>query len=171
MLINKDQINLIKNNKVCLVKNFVKLKTKYDFNFISNILENNNLKVEQKSFLGDLKDVFQIKSISKEFKIFFDFFKKIFKYEEDINSNVDIFFNLTSQVGNNHFDIEDVFILGLKGISIYRVYDKEIKDYYINEGDFIFIPKNTEHKVIGITPRIVASFGFFGKRINNGKEI
>jgi len=48
MLINKDQINLIKNNEVCLVKNFVKLKTKYDFNYISNILENNNLKVEQK---------------------------------------------------------------------------------------------------------------------------
>jgi len=174
MLLNKEQINLIKNNKVTFIKNFVLLTREYDFNLISSLLEENDLKVQQKTTMGDLKDVFQMIKVSntlKEFKIFFDFLSKLFKYERDQADEVDLFFSLVSQVGTPHVDIEDVFIIGLKGTTIYRVFDIENKDYTIEKGNMIFIPKGIKHKVIGLTPRIIASFGFFGKRISDGKKI
>jgi len=69
-------------------------------------------------------------------------------------------------VGTPHVDIEDVFIIGLKGTTIYRVFDIENKDYTIEKGDMIFIPRGIKHKVIGLNPRIVASIGYFGKRLD-----
>ena len=167
MLINKDQVNLIKENKICYIKNFILLEREYDFNLISLLLEENYLKVQQKTNIGDLKDVFHIKNVSnclKEFKTFFDFLSKLFKYERDPRDEVDLFFSLVSQVGNTHEDVEDVFIIGLSGKTIYRIFDMQNKDYEINKGDLIFIPKDIKHKVIGVNPRIIASIGFYGKR-------
>ena len=167
MLINKDQINLIKENKVCYIKNFASLEREYDFNLISLLLEENNLKVGYKSNIGDLKDIFQLARVSnclKEFKTFLDFLSKLFKYKRDSRDEVDLFFSLVSQTGSSHTDQEDIFILGLKGSVIYRIFNIQNKDYEINKGDLIFIPKNIKHKVISITPRIIASIGFFGKK-------
>ena len=169
MLIDKNNIELIKNNKICLIKNFVSLDKKYDFNFISDLLEKNQLKVVNKTFVGDLKDVFQIKSVSNtvdELKVFFDFLSKLFNYERDSKDEVDLFFSIVSQVGDAHVDTEDVFILGLSGLVLNRIYEEQNKDYYLEKGDMIFIPKGLKHKVIGINPRIIASIGFYGKRIN-----
>ena len=169
MLIDKNNIELIKNNKICLIKNFVSLDKKYDFNLISDLLEKNQLKVVNKTFVGDLKDVFQIKSVSNtvdELKVFFDFLSKLFNYERDSKDEVDLFFSIVSQVGDAHVDTEDVFILGLSGLVLYRIYEEQNKDYYLEKGDMIFIPKGLKHKVIGINPRIIASIGFYGKRIN-----
>jgi mannose-6-phosphate isomerase-like protein (cupin superfamily) len=169
MLINKEQINLIKENKVTLIKNFVRLDKTYDYNFISEIIEKNDLCIENKSSFGHLRDVFHIQNVidtSKEFRIFFDFLSKLLKYEKDKRDGVDLFFSFTSQVGGPHVDIEDVFIIGLKGQIIYRIFDVANNDYYINSGDMIFIPRGIKHKVIGISPRIVASIGFYG--ISNG---
>ena len=115
MLINQSDLGSIKKNKVTLIKNFVSLERNYDFNFISDLIEENNLIIQQKSSIGNLKDVFQIVKISNtltEFKIFLDFLSKLFKYERDAKDEVDLFFNLVSQVGNSHIDEEDVFIIG-----------------------------------------------------------
>lgn len=169
MLIKKDQVNLIKENKICFIKNFVSLEKIYDYNFISNLLEENNLNVVQKTSTGNLKDVFQIFKVSnsmKEFKTFFDFLSKLFKYERDQRDEVDLFFSFVSQIGDTHEDMEDVFIIGLKGTTIYRVFDTKNVDYYVEKGDMIFIPKSLKHKAIGLNPRIIASIGFYGKRIN-----
>ena len=168
MLLNKDQVDLIKQNKICVVKNFVSLNNIYDANFISNLLEENSLKVAQKTFSGNLTDVFQIFKVSdarKEFKTFFDFLSKLFRYERDPRDEVDLFFSLVSQVGISHVDVEDVFIIGLKGKVIYRIFNVENKDYSIEKGDMIFIPKGIKHKVLAINPRIVASIGFYGNRL------
>lgn len=167
MLINKDQVNLIKENKICFIKNFVSLEKIYDYNFIGNLLEENNLKIVSKTSNGNLKDILQILKVSnsiKEFKTFFDFLSKIFKYERDQKDEVDLFFSFVSQVGETHIDQEDVFIIGLKGTTIYRFFDIENVDYYVEKGDMIFIPKGLKHKAIGLNPRIIASIGFYGKR-------
>jgi len=169
MLLNKEQIESIQNRNVTYVKKFAVLDRDYDFNFISDLVEENYLKVVSHTSIGDLKDVFQIKKVSnikKEFKVFFDFLTKLFKYERYENDEVDLFFSFVSQVGNSHVDIEDVFIIGLKGTTIYRVYDNENKDYNIEKGDMIFIPRGKKHKVLGMNPRIVASIGFYGKKLN-----
>ena len=168
MLLNKEQVEKIKERKVTYVKDFVFLERNYDFNLLSNLMEENECIINQKSNIGNLKDVFQILKVSntlKEFKTFFDFLSKLFKYKRDSRDEVDLFFSFVSQVGNTHVDIEDVFIIGLKGTTIYRVFDKINIDYEINKGDMIFIPYGTKHKVIGITPRIIASIGFFDRKL------
>ena len=169
MLIKHTEFNSIKENKVTLIKNFILLERNYDFNLLSNLMEENECKIDQKSFVGNLKDVFQILKVSntlQEFKTFFDFLSKLFKYERHEDDEVDLFFSFVSQVGNSHVDREDVFIIGLKGEVIYRVFGVEDKDYYLKKGDMIFIPKGIKHKVIGLSSRIVASIGFYGKRLN-----
>jgi len=169
MLIKEPEVNSIRQNKVTVIKNFASLTREYDFNLLSQLMEENNLTIDQKSFVGSLKDVFQIYAVSnilQEFKTFFDFLSKLFKYERDPKDEVDLFFSLVSQIGNTHVDIEDVFIIGLTGTTIYRVFDITNKDYYIEKGDMIFIPRGKKHKVLGMNPRIIASIGFYGKRLN-----
>ena len=157
----------IKQNKVTLIKNFTMLERNYDFNLLSELMEKNNLKINQKSFVGNLRDLFQIQKVSntlQEFKIFFNFLSKMFKYERHEEDELDLFFSFVSQVGSPHEDLEDVFIIGLKGTTIYRVFDNENKDFTIEKGDMIFIPRGIKHKVISLNPRIVASIGFCGKK-------
>ncbi len=167
MLLNKNQINLINQNKTCFVKDFVTLTNIYDFNFISDLLEENELKVVSKTSIGYFKDVFQIHRVlntKEEFAIFFDFLSKLFKYERDEKDGADLFFSLVSQTGNTHNDIEDVFIIGLKGKTIYRIFDQSKQDYLLEKGDMIFIPRGKKHKVLSLNSRIVLSIGFYGKR-------
>ena len=168
MLLNKNQIQSIRENKVTFVKNFVSLDRPYDFNLISNLIEENNLQVISKSNHNSLKDVFQIREVMnllKEFKVLFDFFSKTFSYKYDQRNNVDLFLSLISQVGLPHIDEEDVFIIGLNGDMVYKVFNDKIVNYRISKGDLIFIPKGVKHKVVGLSPRIVMSIGFFSERI------
>ena len=167
MLLQKQHLQSINEEKVTYIKDFVKLERTYDFNLISLLIEENNLTILSKANMANLKDIFQIHKVSsclKEFKTFFDFLSKLFKYKRDPQDEVDLFFSLTTQVGNTHVDTEDVFIIGLNGKTIYRFYGETDTDYCINKGDMIFIPKNIKHKAIGLTPRIIASIGFFGKK-------
>ena len=169
MLIKEIEVNSIKQNKITLIKNFASLTREYDFNLLSKLMEENDLMIGQKSCVGNLKDVFQVYKVSntlQEFKIFFDFLSKLFKYERDPQDEVDLFFSFVSQVGNTHVDAEDVFIIGLKGTTIYRIFDTENEDYCIEKGDMIFIPKGKKHKVLSMSPRIIASIGFYGRRVD-----
>jgi len=174
MLVKELEINSIRQNKITLIKNFASLTREYDFNLLSKLMEENDLMIGQKSCVGSLKDVFQVYKVSntlQEFKIFFDFLSKLFKYERDPKDEVDLFFSFVSQVGNTHVDAEDVFIIGLKGTTIYRIFDTKNEDYCIEKGDMIFIPKGKKHKVLSMSPRIIASIGFYGKRINGQENI
>tara|TARA_R110000803_G_scaffold15046_1_gene41844 strand:- start:3278 stop:3781 length:504 start_codon:yes stop_codon:yes gene_type:complete len=167
MLIKAQDLKDIQENKVTLVKNFVSLERNYDFNLISKLMEENHLTIVPMFPVGNLRDVFQmgnITNILKEFKILFDFLAKLFKYQLTKNDGIDLFFSFVSQIGNAHEDIEDVYIIGLHGKTIYRVFDEDNKDYEINKGDLIFIPKGKKHKAIAINSRIIASIGFHGKR-------
>ena len=149
MKVEIQDLKNIQKNEVTLVKNFISLTREYDFNLLSTLMEENECVITQKSNIGNLKDIFEMRSVSdslNEFKIFYDFLSKLFKYERDSKDEI------------------NVFIIGLQGKVIYRVFDVETKDYSIEKGDMIFIPKGIKHKVIGLNPRIVASIGFFGKR-------
>jgi len=168
MLLNKDQIQSIKENKVTFVKNFVTLNRPYDFNLISKLIEENDLQSMSKSNYGGLKNVFQIRGVVnllKEFNVLFDFFSKTFNYKYDQRNNVDLFLSLISQVGVPHIDEEDVFIIGLNGNMVYKVFNDKIVDYHVFKGDLIFIPKGVKHKVIGVSSRISMSVGFFSKKL------
>ena len=64
MLIKAQDLKDIQENKVTLVKNFASLTREYDFNLLSNLMEENECIISQKSNVGNLKDVFQIHKIS-----------------------------------------------------------------------------------------------------------
>ena len=117
---------LILPNEVTLVKNFITLETKHDFNFISKLLEENDIDVDPRTTLGHLRDVFQIRSVSfssKELFHAFSFLQKMFLYKLDSGDEVDLFFSFVSQVGHAHVDQEEIYILGLHGTTIYRIYE------------------------------------------------
>lgn len=170
MLLKPEQVNLMKQNKICLVKNFTTLKNKYDFNFVSDLIQGDDLKIISKTSVGNLKDVFQMMNVGNsviELKIIFDFFKKLFQYETSERDEIDLYFNFTSQIGNSHIDIEDVFIVGLSGKTIYQTFGVQDEFYEINKGDVIFIPRGIKHKAIAVNPRIIGSIGFYGKRMKD----
>ena len=169
MLLKNNKVKSIRQNKVTFVKNFVNLSQDFDFNYVSNLLEENNLNVFQKSNHMPLKAVYQIRQIEKtnnQFLIYYDFFKKLFKYNLNSLDGVDIFLSFVSSLGEAHEEEEDVFIIILKGKTIYKVYENEQKSYVMNEGDLIYIPKKIKHKVLALSPRISLSIGFYGSRIN-----
>ena len=170
MLIQQPQLISIRENKPTLVKNFVTLKKKYDFNLLSQFMEENDSTVMSHSSIGNLRDVFRIPGVSgylKEFKTFFDFLTKMFNYQRDEQDEVDLFFSFVSQSGHSHVDVEDVFIIGLEGRVIYKVFNDENKNYTVEKGDMICIPKGLKHKVIALDPRIIASVGLFGDRVKS----
>ena len=166
MLLNKEQIESIHNREITYVKNFVLLKREYDFNLISKILEEQDNRVLTKTNVGNLRDVYQMLNVTnylQEFKIFFDFLSKTFKFNSDPKNGVELYFNFAAQVGAVHDDIENVFIIGLKGKTVYRIYGDNNIDYEINKGDMVFIPPGIKHKAIALTPRIIASIGFYDR--------
>ena len=169
MLIPQSEIISIRENKATLVKNFISLKINYDFNLLSQLLEKNDLPIFVKSTIGNMRDVFQIRKVAnllEEIKPTLNFLGDLFFYEKKENDGIDLFFSFVSQAGVPHWDEEDVFILGLQGEVMYKIFGIETKNYIVKKGDMIFIPKGLKHKVIALSPRIVASVGFWGNKKN-----
>ena len=170
MLLNKKNIESIRKQKLTYVKNFTTIVDTYDFNKISSLVDDNSLIVENKLTHGLIFNaIWQLTQIDKFDNFFYiqkDFFNKLFKYVPDIKDGVDIFFSFVTNIGKSHVDVEDVFLIGLYGKTTYRIIDNK-KDYMIERGDLLYIPKGIKHKSISITPRAIASVGFHGgKNIN-----
>ena len=166
--LHPDNIKKIKSDKVTFVKNFTTIEDKYDFNFLFSLLELVSMPIEFKANDESLfKKVFQIrkiKSVVKDFNFVQDFLQKVVEYFPDNRDDCDIFFSFQSTTGNSHQDIEDVFIIGLEGEVIYKTFGETSDFHKIQKGDMIFIPKGIRHKVIGLSPRITLSIGFYGNK-------
>jgi cupin superfamily acireductone dioxygenase involved in methionine salvage len=77
---------------------------------------------------------------------------------------MDLFLSFETSIGPTHRDKEDVFILGLYGKTMYRVWkNNTVTEVLINRGDMIYIPSGVLHRSISITPRIIASLSLWGK--------
>ena len=146
-----------------LTKKFCSFKETIDFNFISNLLNRNNMSSRIssnwiESFILD--SVFKIENVENDY-----FFNEIYNLlkskfnKENKKSDLFLFFSLTS--GNKsitHRDDYDVFLLGLYGKTIYIV---ENEEFCLEQGDLLSIKKNELHKAIGLTPRIILSYGIY----------
>ena len=150
-------------NKNIYKKNFISFKEKIDFNFLSNLLDRNYCGSNTTNnflpnFIFDCS--FRITNVENDF-----FFQEIFNFLTDeynkTNKKADlyIYFSLVSGATSiTHRDPGDVIIISLYGTTIYKLEN----DYFTLEpGDFLFIEKNKLHKAIGITPRIILSFGMY----------
>jgi|TARA_R100001460_G_scaffold714_2_gene3267 hypothetical protein len=171
-----ENIESIKNNKVTFVKNFATIKNIYDFNLLFSFLEKldipvnhkkNNFEPEKEKEFNFLEKVFQISNVHyffPDFQFLKSFLEQVFKYPNHPRDGCELFFGLKSMAGISHEDIEDVFIIGLDGTVVYKVFTEETKHYEINKGDLIYIPKGIRHKVVGLSPRITLSVGFYNEK-------
>ena len=135
--------------------NMVDFKKDIDFNYISELLDNANY---ESAFSGDRDKSYVFKSIFKinnlqdhdDFKDFYNYCEKNFNKNKG-KSNLIMFFSLKSgRASTTHKDTEDVYILGVKGKTWYKVSDKE---YMVEKGDLLKIPANAVH-----TASIMSSF-------------
>ena len=165
MLLNKKNIKNIKNKKITYIKNFTSITDIYDFNKISNLVDSYSLNVifkpGQANYFNSIWQLRDIHKFDNQFFILIDLFRKIFNYTTDIKDGVDLFFSFVTNTGGSHVDEEDVFLIGLHGKTIYRVIETN-KDYCLQKGDLLHIPKGNRHKAISATPRSIASVGFYG---------
>jgi mannose-6-phosphate isomerase-like protein (cupin superfamily) len=146
-----------------LIKNFFSFKNKIDFNFLSNLLDDNNFESLISSnctqnFVFD--SVFKIAKVEEDY-----YFKDIYNvlnntYNiENRKTDLFIFFSLVSGNKNKaHRDLYDVYIIGLYGKTMYTI---EGEEFVVEPGDLLKIPKNKLHKAISLTPRICLSYGIY----------
>ena len=169
MKLTASNIKSILNKKPTFIKKFTSLDQEYDFNFLTKFLDDNPILVHNKKTNIDnsFPVIWQARhthSYNISFFTFLDFFKKTFKYTNDMNDGVDLFFSFVALTGGSHVDTEDVFLIGLHGQTMYQDISTG-KNYIIEKWDLLFFPKQNSHRAISLTPRIILSVGFFG-----GKE-
>ena len=131
------------NQNYFLQKNFIKFEYELDFNKLFEILSVNN---------------FKIKNVEKE-EFFYDTYNKLNSSlnPENLPSDLDIFFSIIKGArGPAHKDIESVNIFGVYGRTLYFIDNEEI---IVEKGDRLFIGKGVKHRSLGLTPRIILSFG------------
>lgn len=158
-------------DKVCLYKNYIKSED-FDFNLLATVIDtlnSNSLISSNYMYERILESCFQLRNTQAHpfFHDIWNNLEKLYNPNRNKNSSIDIFFSFCSG-GRSipHSDFEDVCIFGLYGKSIYVINNKE---YNIVKGDLLFIPKNTIHRGIGITPRIVGSYGTWPLNYTKGK--
>ncbi len=147
--------------KNLLIKNAINFSENVDFNFISKLLNRNNFE----SYVANnwlnayiLNSVFKITGVQKD-----PFFEDLYlKMNRDYNiekMQSDLFIFMSMKIGGasiTHKDKYEVIIIGGFGKTLYIVEDEE---YYVNPGDILRIPENYTHTALGITPRIIFSYG------------
>lgn len=146
-----------------LEKNFLKFKKELDFNKLSKLMAENNFESRIMSKYPSeyiLDSIFQLRNIQDDvfFKEMYDQMNHMFN-KENKRTNLDLFFSYTrGSKGDNHADPESVTILGAYGKTMYFINNKEI---ILEKGDRLFINKNVKHRAVGLTPRIILSFGTY----------
>jgi len=149
-----------------LIKNFISLEKKFDFNYLSSILNRNSLKsFYQNTYNAEkvLNHTVKVVDVQKDF-YFHDLYEMFnFKYNtKKIKNNFILFASFSfGCVTEPHIDLEDVYILGLFGKTFYVVEDNE---YIVEEGDLLKIDANKNHYAVSLSPRIVLSYGLWNTK-------
>jgi len=146
-----------------LYKKRFKLDRSFDFNEFVRMIDRNNFKTNlngnwNPNFIFD--NTIVINDVHRDHGLI-----NIYNHLEDhynpnkIRSDMHLFFSMSSG-GKSvaHIDNYDVYIVGLYGRTLYR---NDNEENFVEEGDMLFIKKGEEHRAIGITPRIIASYAFY----------
>lgn len=147
-------------------RNHFKFFSPFDFNEFSKLIDRNNYT----TFLNGnwspdyiFDNAVSIKNVEND-----PWFVPFYKYLNDslnkksINNqkpDIHLFANFSSGGKSvSHTDAHDVYIIGLYGRTLYRNEQQEI---FVGPGDVLQIKGGEEHRAIGITPRIVASYSYY----------
>jgi len=149
--------------KYFLERKFIKFKKELDFNRLSILMADNNFNSNVMSKYKDgyvLDSVFQIKDIQDE-----PFFNQVYNQmnhmfnKKNQRTTLDLFFSyMRGARGDAHSDQEAVHIMAAYGKTLYCIDNKEI---ILERGDRLFINKGVKHRAIGLSPRIILSFGVY----------
>ena len=146
-----------------LYKKRFKLDRSFDFNEFVYMVDRNNFKTDlngnwNPSFIFD--NTIVINDVHKDGALI-NLYNQLENHHNPnkIMSNMHLFFSMSSG-GKSvaHIDNYDVYIVGLYGRTLYR---NDNEENFVEEGDMLFIKKGEEHRAIGITPRIIASYAFY----------
>ena len=151
----------VKENKCLLIKKAIRLETfRLDFNF-DTMLElwskNNTLHFESKlnQFVGQINNVNHLPI----FKPFIAYVETNLKDLFEIGK-LDFFYSLKGEVGPSHLDKEHVIILGVKNVTYYHL---DNKDFKVEPGDILYIPKSYLHHAFSGRERIILSLSIWRK--------
>ena len=175
LALTDELVSKIKDRKeVVYIPNFTDIKQDTDFNFLADLLERNELGSEHKNPEyrpphqgGVLSGLIQVRNVEKDdfFRQYLNIFDDTFakgrlpngEYVKGRYCDIHLHLSFMALSGASHQDYEDVFIIGLHGHTIYKVYGHG--DYDIRKGDFIYISPNISHKAVAMGPRIIMSIG------------
>tara|TARA_R110000744_G_scaffold69219_1_gene140552 strand:+ start:1129 stop:1614 length:486 start_codon:yes stop_codon:yes gene_type:complete len=149
----------VEENKYLFFKKAIRLETfRLDFSFdtmLALCAKNNTLKFTNKvnPLVGQILNVNEL-SI---FKAYLSYIKNNLKNLFNIGS-LDFFYSLKGEVGYSHRDKEHVMILGIKNTTYYHI---DNKDFKIEPGDILYIPKNYLHHSFSSRERIVLSLSLW----------
>ncbi len=117
--------------------------------------KNNSLYFETKLMVGQIFNVNNL-SIFKPYITYIETnLKDLFKI-----GKLDFFFSLKGEVGPSHVDKEHVLILGIKNVTYYHL---DNKDFKVEPGDILYIPKGYLHHAFSARERIVLSLSVWKK--------
>jgi len=145
-------------------KKLINFERTFDFNELANFVDRNGFESEftspniHKDFI--LEYPIKIKKIQSD-SYFNELYFLLNQEYNKKNYEADFFLFFSFTGGGKslaHKDLENVIIIGLYGKTIYIV---ENKEYLIEKGDLISIPKGIVHRAIGLSPRIILSFGIY----------
>tara|TARA_R100001079_G_C4387017_1_gene125608 strand:+ start:50 stop:532 length:483 start_codon:yes stop_codon:yes gene_type:complete len=146
---------------IMLLKSKIKFERPFDFNTISHILDTGHYTSAHSSqWINDyaLNSTFQINKVHTHPLLAntFQYFEKNFN-KTNLPADFHLFYSMQSGVKSNiHRDVYDVYILGAFGRTLYKIEDKE---YIVEPGNILHIPKGHLHVAIGLDPRIIISYG------------
>ena len=134
----------------------------FDFNSFVSLLDRNNFKTilmgnYMPNFIFDnpvcLEDVQQ----DIQFREIFNTCESTLNKTKRL-ADLHLFCNFTSGgKGAPHVDTYGVYLIGLLGKTLYR---NPKEEFIVSPCDILHIEKGEEHRAIGLTPRIILSYGF-----------
>jgi hypothetical protein len=128
-----------------------------------------NNQVPEKKWLNEygfrLTDISRIKPAVSVIDSIQQMFEPASRWLDAPEGGHELYISLTTQEnafgGRVHEDIENVLFWGLRGISVWSIYDHNediVLCESIGPGDLIFCPIGTKHRVVAKTPRAGISF-------------
>tara|TARA_R100000306_G_C4339415_1_gene124423 strand:+ start:352 stop:879 length:528 start_codon:yes stop_codon:yes gene_type:complete len=173
MRLDKDQIQSIRDRKLTYVKNFTVFDPKFDLNYLGEFIHRyGNVSTMWRQQPEDpyqpqpsyqLNENFTVRKLEdrSHFHPYLLFLDNLFRQPNAYQpTNCYMHVSFSSLSGPPHYDTEDVFIIGMHGTTIIQTLPEK-ENFFIEEGDLIFLPIYKEHKGIPLTPRIVMSVGMY----------
>tara|TARA_R110002060_G_scaffold39046_1_gene50259 strand:- start:19 stop:534 length:516 start_codon:yes stop_codon:yes gene_type:complete len=141
---------------------FFSVENSIDFNRLTSIMDVNENKVIYPSKNSNSFKLLKLQDTTSDLFKIQETVKGLFTH--NFNMDTAIFASLNKNgISVTHWDEVSVFLIPTYGAVNYVLYEGEkfSKNFQLEVGDLLFIPKNISHSAIPLCPRIVLSVGVY----------